>query len=320
MLARLGNALFWLSGTIAAVILLFDAYMWVEEGERRSNEIGLFVFIAVIALIVWLIGLACRYVLSGRSVFGWIKKRRAFRLGQQAAVAITDEIEERIAGRVMTASERFMNVLKQRLATLWDDASEDPRAALRVERDEFEKNLSEFLGEMRAEINIKTYRWGEIIDSGGETLDQYIHKRLTAVKNTMMQQAAKMIAEATAEIERREKQPTVRQNNALDGQAKEVMRIKMICQVAHGSAQTVREAKDDPEWIDHERKRYEKHRTMALDAAKVITDEFYRDAAVHSIIELCIMAGDRDAARALFRSVRTDMIRDKVLGAHPALR
>ena len=61
---------------------------------------------------------------------------------------------------------------------------------------------------MRAEINIKTYKWDEVIDGGGmrETLNQFIRERMTAVKNTMMQQAATMIAEATAEIERREKQ------------------------------------------------------------------------------------------------------------------
>lgn len=255
-------------------------------------------------------------------MFGWIKKRRAFQLGQQAGAAIVDEIEGRIAGRVIPASERFMDILRRRLATLWDDPAVDPRAALRVEWDEFQKSLGEFLGEMRAEINIKTYKWDEIIDGAEmrETHDHFIRERLTTVKNTMMQQAATIIAEATAEIERREKQPTARQDDALDGEAKEVMRVKMICEVAHGSAQTVREAKDDPEWLDHERKRYEKHRTMALDAAKAIMNEFYRDAAVHNIIDLCMIAGDRDAARALFRSVRTDMIRDEILEAHPTLR
>jgi hypothetical protein len=59
---------------------------------------------------------------------------------------------------------------------------------------------------------------------------------------------------------------------------------------------------------------------MALGAAKAIADEFYRDAAVHSIIDLCMIAGDRDEAKTPFRSVRTDMIRAKILEAHPTLR
>ena len=59
---------------------------------------------------------------------------------------------------------------------------------------------------------------------------------------------------------------------------------------------------------------------MALDAAKSIRGEFYRDAEIHDIIDLCMIAGDRDAAKALFRSVRTEMIRNKILKTHPTLR
>jgi len=128
----------------------------------------------------------------------WIKKRRAYRLGQQAATAISDEIDARINGRVMPASERFMDVFRQRLAMLWDDPAIEPGVMLRAERDEFEKELANFLGEMRAEINIKTYKWDEVIEATGgrEMLDTYIRERMGAVKNAMMQQAETMVIEA----------------------------------------------------------------------------------------------------------------------------
>jgi hypothetical protein len=254
-------------------------------------------------------------------MFGWIKRRRAHHLGQQAGTAIVGEIEERIAGRVMPASDRFMDVLRQRLAKLWDDPAIDPRTVLRAEWGEFETSLGEFLGEMQAEINIKTYKWDEIIEGTGmrETLDEFIREHMTVVKNSMMQQAAAMITEAADEIERRQKQAAL-QDDAHDSEAEEVMRIKMICEVAHGSAETVQEGKGDLEWLDHERKRYEKHRAMALDASKTIADKFYRDAAIHHIVDLCMAAGDRKAARALFRSVRTNTIRDKIREAYPVLR
>jgi hypothetical protein len=255
-------------------------------------------------------------------MFGWLKRRRPYQLGQEAATAIVGEIEERIAARVVPASDRFMDVLRQRLGKLWDNPAVDSRTVLRAEWDEFERSLGDFLGEMQAEINIKNYKWDEIIDGTGmrETLDEFIREQMTAVKDSMMQRAATMITGAVEEIERREKQRPAQQDDALDGEAKEVMRIKMICEVARGSAEAVREGKVDAEWFDHERKRYEKHRAMALDASKTLTDKFYRDAATHSIIDLCMIAGDRKAARALFRSVHTSTIRDEILEAHPMLR
>jgi hypothetical protein len=109
-------------------------------------------------------------------------------------------------------------------------------------------------------------------------------------------------------------------DDAPEGEAEKVVQVQMICKVASGSAETVAAASDDAEWLAHERERYEKHRAKALELAKTITDQFFRDAAVHNVIDLCMAAGDRDAAKALFGSVRTDMIQEKILEAHPTLR
>jgi len=142
-------------------------------------------------------------------MFGWLKKRRAYQTGQQTAAAIVEEIDGRIAGRVIPASERFIDIMRQRLAMIWDDPRVEPRIALRGEWDEFEQELGDFLGEMKAEINIKTYKWDEFIEAAGarEMLDQLIRDRLTTIKNNMMQQAAAIIADVVSEIERRERQP-----------------------------------------------------------------------------------------------------------------
>ena len=63
---------------------------------------------------------------------------------------------------------------------------------------------------MGAEINIKTYKWDEVIEGidGRELLDKFIRERMGVVKNAMMLKAETMIMEAVAEIDRREKQPT----------------------------------------------------------------------------------------------------------------
>jgi predicted ABC-class ATPase len=139
-------------------------------------------------------------------MFSWRKKRRLYRTGQQTAAVIVQEIDDRIAGRVIPASERFMDIMRQRFAMIWDDPVE-PRTAVAAEWDEFEKALGAFVDEMKAEINIKSYKWDDFIEAAGawEMVEQVVWDRLTAIKNDMMQQAAAIIAGVMSEIERRER-------------------------------------------------------------------------------------------------------------------
>ena len=139
-------------------------------------------------------------------MFGWFKKRRVYRTGQQTADAIIQKIDDRIAQRVIPASEHFVDIVRQRLAMISNDPVE-PRVALRAEWDEFEKALGAFLVEMKAEINIRSYKWDRFIEAAGarEMLDQLIQDRLTTIKNDMMQQATAIIADVMSEVERREK-------------------------------------------------------------------------------------------------------------------
>lgn len=62
MLARLGNVLYWLGCIVAGLIIVADGWDYYMEGTQDK---GAYVFIAVIALVVWVVGRACRYVLAG---------------------------------------------------------------------------------------------------------------------------------------------------------------------------------------------------------------------------------------------------------------
>ncbi len=63
ILARLGNVLYWAGCGIAILILIFAAAMATElESGQKWNALS----IALMAVVPWLLGRACRYVLAGR--------------------------------------------------------------------------------------------------------------------------------------------------------------------------------------------------------------------------------------------------------------
>jgi hypothetical protein len=63
MPARLGDVLYW-SGCVVAGCLALVAFV----AARNANDTGIIVGVvfAVSALIAWIVGRACRYVLAGR--------------------------------------------------------------------------------------------------------------------------------------------------------------------------------------------------------------------------------------------------------------
>lgn len=66
MLARLGNVLYWL-GCIVAVLIAAAGFMpYWSEGYARKDGVGVTIASVVIALIAWVVGRACRYVLAGK--------------------------------------------------------------------------------------------------------------------------------------------------------------------------------------------------------------------------------------------------------------
>jgi hypothetical protein len=60
MAAWPGNILYWFSCILAALIFVADAFDWFEEPRHRQGGVIVLTGLAVAAVIVWLIGRACR--------------------------------------------------------------------------------------------------------------------------------------------------------------------------------------------------------------------------------------------------------------------
>jgi hypothetical protein len=72
----------------------------------------------------------------------------------------------------------------------------------------------------------------------------------------------------------------------LEAEAILSLRVKTICQLYGGSAENV----GSGEFSEDEQKRYEKGRKEALEIAIKLTNEFYRNAALHSAFDFCMKA------------------------------
>jgi hypothetical protein len=64
MLGRLGNVLYWLGCITAGLTMAVGGFMVYADGGR-SEDIFMLIVFGLIALAVWLLGRACRYVLAG---------------------------------------------------------------------------------------------------------------------------------------------------------------------------------------------------------------------------------------------------------------
>ena len=67
MLARLGNVLFWTGNAIAA-LMLCSAVVFLFAADRVApGELAIVLGVfAAVAVAMWLLGRACRYILAGR--------------------------------------------------------------------------------------------------------------------------------------------------------------------------------------------------------------------------------------------------------------
>jgi hypothetical protein len=113
------------------------------------------------------------------------------------------------------------------------------------------------------------------------------------------------------------------QDDGPPGEAEALAKIKHLCWMAGMSAESVALGKKSgtpPEdWDEYEHSRYQRLRDEALQLADKLTDEFYRSAAVHFLVEVCMKAGDVDNARALFAQCEVDFIREKIVEQYPEL-
>lgn len=103
------------------------------------------------------------------------------------------------------------------------------------------------------------------------------------------------------------------------GEAEKVQRVRILCETGKWSARNLSEDTIDDEMRAYESGVYNKRKEAALILARTLTDEFYREAALHSIIDLCVVGGETEYAKGLFESIQIDIIRENILKAHPQL-
>lgn len=99
--------------------------------------------------------------------------------------------------------------------------------------------------------------------------------------------------------------------------AEAVMNIQLKCQVGTLFASRMYEPDED---FKDQSARYKRIRDECIALVDQIDDEFYRGAAVHRIIDMCIVAKDLTVARSLLVSVRDNFIREKIFETAPTLR
>jgi hypothetical protein len=104
----------------------------------------------------------------------------------------------------------------------------------------------------------------------------------------------------------------------LEAEAILSLRVKTICQLYGGSAENVGsgELSNDEEMSKYEQKRYEKGRKEALEIAIKLTDEFYRNAALHSALDFCMKAKDLAFATIIARAITFDRIKEMIVQEH----
>ena len=104
----------------------------------------------------------------------------------------------------------------------------------------------------------------------------------------------------------------------LEAEAILSLRVKTICQLYGGSAENVGsgEFSNDEETSKYEQKRYEKGRKEALEIAIKLTNEFYRNAALHSALDFCMKAKDLAFATIIAKAITFDRIKEMIVQEH----
>ena len=112
------------------------------------------------------------------------------------------------------------------------------------------------------------------------------------------------------------------QNDEPPGEAEKVTRIKHLCWMAGMSGESIAglsEAELQDEHMQYEFNRFTKLQHEAINLAREITDTFYRDAALHLLIDSYMMAGYEAEAKRIYELIETDIIQDEVRKVYPRL-
>jgi hypothetical protein len=107
-------------------------------------------------------------------------------------------------------------------------------------------------------------------------------------------------------------------DSKLEEEAALSLRVRTLCQIYGGSAENVGsgEFSDDEDMHAYEKQRYEKGRKEALEIAIELSDEFYRDVALHAAFDFCMKAKDFQFATIIANAITVDMIQEKIIEEH----
>ena len=106
------------------------------------------------------------------------------------------------------------------------------------------------------------------------------------------------------------------------GEAEKATKVKHLCWIAKMSAESYGEmtaADKQDEAGQYEYKRYRDYMSKAINLARELRDTFYRDAALHQLILLLMVAKEEKLAKDLFKVVEVEVIQDAILKEHPRL-
>jgi hypothetical protein len=95
------------------------------------------------------------------------------------------------------------------------------------------------------------------------------------------------------------------------------LRVRNLCKLYAGSAEIVgKGGVSDDKALEHEKERYENGRKKVLEIAIKLTNELYRDAALHEALNLCMRAKDMEFATAIAKAITTNLIQATILQEH----
>jgi hypothetical protein len=123
----------------------------------------------------------------------------------------------------------------------------------------------------------------------------------------------------------REKKPDVTPQaieEEFPGEAEKVLQVKNLCWIAKMSAEAYDEMSNEDkqdEFGQYEYKRYREYMSKAINLARELRDTFYRDAALHQLILLLMVAKEEKLAKDLYKVVEVDVIQEAILKEHPRL-
>jgi hypothetical protein len=105
----------------------------------------------------------------------------------------------------------------------------------------------------------------------------------------------------------------------MSAEERKVLQVQALCRLALGCARVVaaKDPKDDT--FRYERETYRKRKLRAMQVTNSISDHFYFETALHSIIDLCMAANEVEDARRMLDKISIDAIRDAIGKSHPRL-